>query len=139
MDHFEKKRESIKVLLDMLKKSAGDEVSKHLTDLSKPASATMQPASDSSAHVHNEMCKGGCSMSDGGMASPTDEPMREMPSDLPSENVSNPALENLPGRVEDEDVEKEEIQAEHDSMIMDEDEDNNSSSFEAFLPRKKKK
>ncbi len=98
-----------------------------MVDLTKANSKLAQPTSDDSK------------MADGGMAEKSDEPMREMPSDLPSEDASNPALENLPGPVEDEDKEKEEIQMEHDVNIMDEDEDNNSSAFDAFLPRKRKK
>ncbi len=78
-------------------------------------------------------------MADGGMAAVTDEPMREMPSELPSEDVSNPELSNLPTPPMDEEAEKEEMQTEHDDNILYEDQDNNSSAFDAFLPRKKKK
>jgi len=45
MDHFEKKRESIKVLLDMLKKSASDEVSAtHDVPAMEKASKSEHPA-----------------------------------------------------------------------------------------------
>ncbi len=126
-DGFDKKRQMVKVLMDMLKHNASDEVQHGMTDLSKPHAAQMQPASDSSK------------MADGGMAALTDEPEEVHPADLPSEDVTNPALANLPTTPDDEEAEKEEMQTEHDDNILYEDQDNNSSAFDAFLPRKKKK
>ncbi len=188
MDQFEKKRGMVKVLTDMLKKNASDEVGGYsekkqvthtplpkeapaekphmktsykagsgpamapkamegttmgndqpqgmakggMVDLSKPYADSMQPASD----TH---------MAEGGMAG-SDMSVSDQASRL-TEPVSNPsdsaqdedAVSNLPGAIDDEGAEKDAAQSLHNENMMDEDEDNNSSSFEAFLPRKRKK
>jgi hypothetical protein len=133
MDEFDSKRGMIKHLIDMLKKSAADEVSPDAVAIKK---VTLTPLPKE--NVAEKPGEKASKMSDGGMAAVSDEPEREMPSDLPSEEASNPALENLPGPVEDEDAEKSEIQAEKNEMAMDEDEDNNSSAFDAFIRKRKK-
>ena len=154
MDEFESKRGMIQVLMDMLKKNAGDEVGKSVTltpvpsspvadkphqkdsyskggmvDLSKPNSDLMQPASED------------MKMADGGMPSPTDEPERQlMPRAQNADGSSDSeAVKNLPEHPEDCDAEKEEDQKEHNEELEEDDQYNNSSSFDAFLPRKKKK
>lgn len=69
-DGFDKKREMIKMLMDMLKKHASDEVTgPHMTDMSQ-TNGMQQKTSDSSM------------MADGGMALPSDEPENVMPSEL---------------------------------------------------------
>lgn len=90
LDHFDKKRESIKMLLDMLKKSAGDEVASHMTDLSKPHAALMQPASDSQM------------MSKGGMPLTSDEPCEVKESELPEAEGAEHAAPIM-GEIEEED------------------------------------
>lgn len=146
MDEFEQKRSMVKVLMDMLKKSAGDEVSrghslthtplpsgsvadhphkKESYDKSHAASASMDgmkpEAGDMSTPGGMEgMGDAMPKMADGGMAMASDEPENETPADThEAEGGEAPKVEMEEGPIEEED------------------EDNNSSSFAAF--RKKKK
>lgn len=132
-DSFDRKREMVQALQEALKKSAGDEMSSamghpHMEDLTK-TNAMQQKTSDSSK------------MSDGGMASPMDEPERllEVPMQDANGSADSEALSNLPTMPEDEDMEKDDMQMMHNEDNEMEDQDNNSSAFDAFMPRKKKK
>lgn len=134
MDHFDRKRGMVKQLLEVLKRSAADEMAghPHMTDLTQ-TNKLQQKTSDSSM-----MAEGGLAGTD---MDAKDEPMRvtEPPVQNADGSANEEAIKNLPGPIEDEALEKDEAQALHNENIMDEDEDNNSSSFDAFLPRKKKK
>ncbi len=137
-DHFDKKREMVAMLMDMLKHNAASEVSgtgdaaghPHVADLTR-TNALQQQTSDSSK------------MAEGGLAG-TDMSVTDQASRL-TEPVSNPsdsaqdetAVNALPGTIEDEPAELDALQTAHNSDMMDEDEDNNQSSFQAFLKRKK--
>jgi hypothetical protein len=122
-----------------------------MVDLSKPFAKDAQPASDSSKMAmggdvmqhpgqgeYCEMCKGGCSYADGGMAASTDQPERAMESDAVSVPDTNDALENLPEKPMDEEGSEETQQNEHNKENEEEDENNNQSAFNAFFKRKKK-
>lgn len=132
MDHFDKKRESIKMLMDMLKKSASDEVHQGLPKtaptmdnggevdnrlgLREPNNQDGTYHDDTSSDTYKNPQAGG--MANGGMSLASDEPENEMPSDLPSTDVTHP--NEVP-----------------EGPIETEDEENNSSSFAGFLRKKK--
>lgn len=149
MDEFDKKREVVKSLMQMLGKNAHDEVSGSM--MPKPAAPMAKMAdggevgSDSSDDVkgpgidvmiavpegHGEEPMDGemkdnmtdvPAMAAGGMAKASDEPFRALVDDVPE--VSNGG---------NEDIDKE-----AGSSIEHQDEDNNSSAFSAFMRRKKK-
>jgi hypothetical protein len=88
---------------------------------------------------------GAAKMADGGMALDSDEPEEfHMADELARRqgvdgSSDSTAVSNLPGPIEDEGKERDDEQALHNANMMDEDEDNNQSAFEAFLPRKRKK
>lgn len=141
MDEFEQKRGMVKVLMDMLKKSAVDEVNKghSLThtplpsgsvadhphkkesyDKSHAASAPMDGMKPEMGDMPEGMPEEMPKMADGGMAMASDEPENETPEDT--------------REAEGGEAPKEEME---EGPIEEQDEDNNSSSFAAF--RKKKK
>lgn len=162
MDSFGKKRESIKMLMDMLKKSASDEVQQHglpqTTPMGAKPEAGQHMAPDmqkqtkgTMPHPHmvdltktnplQQKTSDSSMMADGGLVgtdmSMSDEPNREL-GPLPPEDVSNPALSILPEAPQDEQGHEDERQNLHNEDLEHEDEDNNSSSFQGFFPRKKK-
>lgn len=106
-------------------------------DMAKKQSGQM--TSEEEAAMAKQQAAAG--YSDGGMASPTDEPEREMmPRTQDADGSADmTALENLPTSPEDDDMEKDDAQQMHNENMEMEDEDNNSSAFDAFMPRKKKK
>jgi hypothetical protein len=129
MDEFGKKREMVKALLGMLKHSATEEVSGPAKQVTLTPKPTVSPV--------EKMAEGGLADTD---MSASDEASRllETKEQDADGSADAEAIANLPCPVEDEDKEKEDIQALHDENMVDEDEDNNSSAFEAFLSKKKK-
>lgn len=111
MDEFDKKREVVKSLMQLLGKNAHDEVSGSMMPKKEVSveKVSMKPGDDMAA------------MADGGMAEASDEPMREMVASIP----------------EVSDGGNEDIATEPETPIEEEDEDNNSSAFSAFMRRKK--
>jgi len=150
MDGFDKKREMIQLLLKSLKHNAVEEMSKggimpqdlpnetqtpaghpHEQDLTQ-TNALQQRTSDSS-----RMAEGGLAGTD---MLASDEPNRLTEPKGPADsNQDETALAALSEPPQDEQGQEEDRQQLHDENIEHEDEDNNSSSFEAFLPRKRKK
>jgi|SRR6266853_1048832 len=130
MDNMDEKHKMIQMLLGMLKSSASKEVS---DGMKPPADAKGLSVEKVSVIPHK--------MADGGMPAASDEPgeLHSMPEQSADGSADAEAVANLPGSIEDEGKEKDEMQALHNENIMDEDEDNNQSAFQAFLPRKKKK
>lgn len=166
MDGFDKKREMVHVLMNMLKKSASDEVQQGLpkTTLLGPKVEAGHGVSPDTQKAHKEGPSGhphvidltqsndiqqktsdNTKMAEGGLAG-TDMHESDQASRL-TEPVTNPADSNqdetalnlLPEAPQDEQGEEAERQDGHNKDIEYDDEDNNSSSFEAFLPRRKKK
>jgi hypothetical protein len=136
-DGFDKKREMVKMLMDMLKHNAASEVGgtgdasghPHMADLTR-TNALQQRTSDSS-----KMAEGGLAGTD---MSATDEPNRLLePKGQADSNQDETALGLLAEPPQDEPGQEEARQTLHDENIMHEDEDNNSSSFQAFLKRKR--
>ena len=106
----------------------------------------MAPAG-SIEHPHRKKSfeAGAANMADGGMALDSDQPEEfHMADELARRkgvdgSQDGDAVSNLPGPIEDDLGEKDEIQSEHNAQLMDDDQDNNQSMFQAFLGRKKKK
>lgn len=132
MDTFDKKREMIQMLIGMLKKSAADEVSghPHVADLSQ-TNEIQQKTSDSSAMAEGGLV--GTDMHVDDQASRLTEPVAPMPG---AQNEA--AVSALPSEIVNDESQKDSRQSKHNENNMDEDEENNSSSFQAFLPRRKK-
>lgn len=134
MDEFDKKREVVKHLMDMLRTNAVSEVD------GPPKTASVEkisvsPESEKMLHPEAEMHDDKSpdemyaltghempGMADGGMAEATDEPMRAMVDSIPE--VSDGGNDGVPDKPE--------------TPIEEQDEDNNSSAFGAFMKRKKK-
>lgn len=135
MDEFAEKRGMVKMLLDMLKRSASGEVS---DGMPKPEEGKGLEIEKVSVIPHKDGME---KMSDGGMAADSDQPERMI--DIPPQDGdgsgSAEAVKDLPGPIADEDAEAEDSQNMSNARLMDDDQDNNQSAFNAFLPRKKKK
>lgn len=116
-DEFDKKREVVKSLMQMLGKNAHDEVSGSMMP-KKEVSVEKVSMKPDAEMPHDDMA----AMSDGGLAEASDEPMREMVDSLP----------------EVSDGGNEDIVTEPETPIEEQDEDNNSSAFGAFMKRRKK-
>jgi hypothetical protein len=204
MDGFDKKRQMVKVLQDMLKHSASEEVTgkkglpqttpvgpdvtarhddtpdmakqtkstmphPHVTDLtqtnplqqktsdssmmakggmvdlSKPHADLMQPASNDKCMAHGGMLPEhgpDCHYAEGGLAgtdmSASDEPNRLLEPKAESDG-DNGALGILPEAPQDEQGQEASRQTLANENMEHEDEDNNSSSFEGFFSRPKRK
>jgi len=117
-DLFDKKREMVHMLLDMLKGNATNEIE---LSIAKP----------------KEMAQGGLvdtGMSLSDQASRLTE-TREQDADG---SADEEVVSNLPGEIKDGPATPTEVQDEHNEEMVEDDQDNNESSFSAFLKRKKK-
>jgi len=137
-EEMNEKRGMVKMLLDMLKHSASDEVGHSLPDHAKGLQVEKV-----SVLPHEEGDMEHVPMAEGGLP-PEMEPEKGELTHIPDGSEADgsadeEAVRNLPGPIEDEGKERDEKQALHDADMMDEDEDSNQSAFQAFLPRKNKK
>lgn len=131
MDEFAEKRGMVKMLMDMLKKSAAGEVAGGLkAPEPMPEDGKGVSVEKLSVMPHK--------MADGGMALESDEPER-MIDTPPQDGDGNEAVAALPGPIKDEEAEAADSQDMSNARLMEDDQDNNQSMFNAFLPRKKKK
>jgi hypothetical protein len=140
---------------------SGLEQTKHADDMHPVAGHKMSPDQHKSpsgnlegmapetimGHPHRKHSfeAGAAKMADGGMALDSDEPEGfHMADELARRqgvdgSQDEEAVKNLPGPIEDELGEGEDAQNMSNARLLKDDQDNNQSMFQAFLPRKKKK
>lgn len=127
MDEFAEKRGMVKMLMDMLKHSAAKEVS---DGMPKPEMAPADGKGLSIEKVSVMPHEDGdmpAKMADGGMASDMDQP----------ERMIMPPAQDADGSSDEEAMKNMADGTEQNKRMEDEDEDNNQSSFSAFMRRKK--
>lgn len=138
MDEFDNKRGMIKLLLEMLKGSASKEVSDGMHMPEDGKGLAVEKVSVIPHEDDEDMPE---KMADGGMPAESDEPghMYKAPEQMADGSADEEAVSNLPGEIEDREGLMDHRQDFHNKSNVEDDQENNESAFQAFLPRKKKK